>query len=84
MSDGLEAAATPQAAGGSCSSDFCVGGVAVHLTRDDSAAVGLVPSLMPFRSEPGQPDIRVRVEWTTNLGGRKGGSFRFGGALAAV
>jgi len=81
MSDGLEAAATPQGAGGSCSSDFCVGGVAVHLTGDDSAAVALVPSLMPFRSKPGQPDIRVRVEWIDRLSGAPGLQLFDSGAL---
>jgi hypothetical protein len=60
-------AASRSAGVGLCSSHFCVGGVMVGLTGDDSAAVELVPSLMAFRAEPGLPDIQVRVEWTDEL-----------------
>ncbi|HME35280.1 MAG TPA: hypothetical protein VKF84_08580 [Candidatus Sulfotelmatobacter sp.] len=80
MSDGL---ALTLAARGSamCSSDFCVGGVAVRLTGDDSAAVALVPSLVAFRSEAGMPDIRVRVEWIEKLTSAPGLQLFDSGAL---
>jgi hypothetical protein len=83
MIDGLtQALAAPRAAGdGRCSSHFCVGGVVVRLTGDDSAAVALVPSLMAFRAEPGLPDIRLRVEWTDKLNAAPGLQLFDSGAL---
>jgi hypothetical protein len=74
-------AASRAAGGGTCSSHFCVGGVVVRLTGDDSAAVELVPSLTAFRAEPGLPDIRVRVEWVDGLGAAPGLQLFDSGAL---
>ncbi|MGP0020697.1 MAG: hypothetical protein ACLPHP_19165 [Candidatus Sulfotelmatobacter sp.] len=82
MSDGVQTLATPRVSGsGGCRSHFSVGGVAVRLTGDDSAAVALVPSLMAFRAEPGQPDIRVRVEWIDKLSAAPGAQLFDSGAL---
>ena len=58
-----------------------MGGVAVRLTGDDSAAVALVPSLVAFRSEAGMPDIRVRVEWIEKLTSAPGLQLFDSGAL---
>jgi len=58
-----------------------VGGVAVRLTGDDSAAVALVPSLRAFRVEPGLADIRVRVEWIDQLSAAPGAQLFDSGAL---
>jgi hypothetical protein len=66
---------------GLCSSHFCVGGVVVRLTGDDTAAVELVPSLMAFRAEPRLPDIRVRVEWIEELSEAPGLQLFDSGAL---
>ncbi len=74
-------AASRAAEGGQCSSHFCVGGVVVRLTGDDSAAVELVPSLMAFRAAPGLPDIRVRVEWVDGLSSAPGLQLFDSGAL---
>ena len=77
-------AASRAAEGGQCSSHFCVGGVVVRLTGDDSAAVELVPSLMAFRAAPGLPDIRVRVEWVDGLSSAPGLQLFDSGAHLAV
>jgi hypothetical protein len=73
--------ASRAAGGGLCSSHFCVGGVMVRLTGDDSAAVALVPSLMAFQAKLGLPDIRVRVEWIDELGAAPGLQLFDSGAL---
>jgi hypothetical protein len=80
MSDGALASAGGENRG-KCSSNFCVGGVVVRLTGDDSAAVELVPSLMAFRAQPGLPDIRVRVEWIDKLSAAPGTQLFDSGAL---
>jgi hypothetical protein len=84
MSDGFQALATSRVTSGGtarCSSQFSVGGVAVRLTGDDSAAVELVPSLLAFRSKPGRPDIRARVEWIDKLTAAPGAELFDSGAL---
>jgi hypothetical protein len=82
MSNGVQTLAAAREAGSSeCSSHFSVGGVAVRLTGDDSAAVALLPSLMAFRAGPGLPDIRVRVEWIDQLSAAPGAQLFDSGAL---
>jgi len=41
---------------------FCVGGVSVRVTGDDSAATALTPPLEAFRVGPGLFDIEIQVE----------------------
>jgi len=78
----IQVLATPwTAASAVCCDHFCVGGVSVRLTGDDSAAVTLVPSLMPFRAKSGFPDIDLRVEWVDKLSSAPGLQLFDSGAL---
>jgi len=82
MRDALAQTRTPSAAGGAAwSSQFSVGGVSVQLTGDDSAAVTLLPSLVPFRAEIGISDITIRVERAEKLGPSRGPRLFDSGAL---
>ncbi len=63
-----------------CSSHFCVGGVSVGLTGDESA-VTLVPSLVPFRIKSAPSDINIRVEWVHGLNSAHGLPLFDSGAL---
>jgi hypothetical protein len=46
---------------------FSVGGICLRVAGDHSVDVSLVPSLLPFRSDPGKSDIQIRVERVPNL-----------------
>jgi hypothetical protein len=59
-------------AGAEHSTRFSVGGVSVGLIGENSAAVTLVPSLAPFRAEPGFSDISIRVTWVDELAPAEG------------
>ena len=60
---------------------FCVGGVSVRLTGEDSAAVALVLSLVPFRAEPESSDINIRVTWVDELTLAPGGQLFDSGSV---
>jgi len=68
-------------AGSAACSHFCVGGVSVRLTGSDSAAVALVPSLMPFQARRGLSDVNIRVEWVGKLSAKPGLELFDSGAL---
>jgi hypothetical protein len=46
---------------------FSVGEVVVELTGDCNSDVALATPLLLFQSDTGDPDIRIRVEWTKSL-----------------
>ena len=54
-------------AGGVHRSRFSVGGISVQMASDCVADVSLIPSLEPFRVEPGASDIHIRVNRVRNL-----------------
>jgi hypothetical protein len=42
---------------------FSIGGVSVEVVGNRAEDARLVPSLEPFRVEPGISDVRIRIEW---------------------
>ena len=56
-----------EGASGAHRSRFCVGGVSVQMAGDCAGDVTLIPSLEPFRLEPGASDINIRVNRVRSL-----------------
>lgn len=73
--------ARPDGANGQWGSRFCIGGVTVGLSGEDSAAVTLVPSLRAFQSQSGTPDVNIRVERVSRLQSTAGRRLFDSGAL---
>jgi hypothetical protein len=68
MNQALALPVTPSAESGDVfRSRFSIGGVSVEVLGDCFQDVRLVASLEPFRVEPGDSDVRIRIEWCSFL-----------------
>lgn len=48
-------------------SRFSIGGISVEVSSDRDEDSRLVPSLLPFRVDPGPSDVSIHVEWLPSL-----------------